>query len=172
MKSHIFFKKGSRSLRNVFLLRYFTNYFLYGYLLLAVVALSVFSSALAFSSGRIIAFFIFAVSAVTAAIFFLKLVFTSREKWRYWRISRYRLLTRSFSEDWFKFEMSAPCYRLMIRDLCYEFGYIAEYERMKRLYSSRRVTLEMQKERLVARVLARKEHEKFLKEVGQNELQS
>ena len=68
--------------------------------------------------------------------------------------------------------MSAPCYRLMIRDLCYEFGYIAEYERMKRLYSSRRVTLEMQKERLVARVLARKEHEKFLKEVGQNELQS
>ena len=144
---------------------------MYGYLFLVALILSCIASFVSLSFDRKIVFSIFAIIALITVIFFVKLVFTSREKWRYWRISRYRLSTREFNEDWFKFEMSAPCYRLMIRDLCHEFGYTAEYKQMKRLYSSKKVTLEMQKERLVARVIARKEHENLRKEVVPNELQ-
>ncbi len=159
MSVGLFREHGSERLFRCFVSKFIRKFFLYGYLL----SIPAILSTCAFIIFAIHGYPILAVAAAAATAvslyFLISFCSTSRMKWRYYRIGYYRLSTRPFDEEYFKYDMSAPCMRLIIKDLCHSFGYDSEYAEMKRKYSSRKVSMEMQKERLVARVLARKAKE-------------
>ncbi len=161
----VFSGKGSVCLFRRFIVKFFSKFFLYGYLLFLPVLVSIAMIASLCIMGYGLLSLVFVVSLIISLFFFVKYTLTAREKWRYYRIGYYRLKTRGFNEEYFKYEMCEPCFRLIIHDLCHEFSFDDEYERMRKLYSSRSVVLEMQKQRLVARVLANKAKENQAKEV-------
>ena len=161
----VFSGKDSVCLFRKFVVKFFFKFFLYGYLLLLPILVSIALITILCLIGHELLSLIFVASLIVSLFFFVKYALTSREKWRYYRIGYYRLKTRGFNEEYFKYEMCEPCFRLIIHDLCHEFGFDDEYERMRKLYSSRSVVLELQKQRLVARVLASKAKGNQAKEV-------
>lgn len=67
---------------------------------------------------------------------FVRIIISTKQKYRYYKITKYRLENREFKEEFFIVEMYEPCFRLIVKDL----------------------RVEKAKERLLAKV--KKEHEK------------
>lgn len=142
---------SDKNLKLKFIFKFFTKYFFYGYLFLFFTILFsvLFKICLGFSSWQkiiaLIPFFmiIFCLSRL------IPICFSTKNKWRYFKINNYRLKTRTYNEEWFKYEMYEPCMRLIIKDLCTENNLNSEYRELYEKYSGKNVYVEKVKERLL-----------------------
>lgn len=138
-----------------FWLNYITKYFIYGYLCIAGIIISIFLAVKIYKT----VIFPFNFSAFIMSFFILPLVgqfgriiASTNHKYRYYKISIYRLKTRGYKEDYFKCEMHEPCFRLIIRDLLYKNGYKTEYLALKKKCKGRNFKIEQAEERLLKKV--------------------
>ena len=74
------------------------------------------------------------------------------------QFTKYRLENREFKEEFFIVEMYEPCFRLIVKDLLYSYGFAEEYKKLKAKCKEKDLRVEKAKERLLAKV--KKEHEK------------
>jgi hypothetical protein len=82
---------------------------------------------------------------------------TTRYKWRFYRISHYRLHKRGYSENYFKYEIYEPCTRIIVRNVLYEYGLKGEYEMLKKKYLKVNQRIEDEKVRILSQVIRRNE---------------
>jgi glucan phosphoethanolaminetransferase (alkaline phosphatase superfamily) len=152
-----------------FIWEYVTYYFLYGYLCLAVTTVLIF-------------FLIFLLKAIPgwikysslfllvpigyAFIRFVLILASTHYKWRFYRITNYRLQTRGFNEAHFKYEMYEPCMRLVTRRTLYKYGYQDKYKEMLGKYIKVNQRVEDAKNRLLESVIHGDETKSNMKEEG------
>ena len=48
---------------------------------------------------------------------FVRIIISTKQKYRYYKITKYRLENREFKEEFFIVEMYEPCFRLIVKDL-------------------------------------------------------
>lgn len=135
-------------LRWKFCIKLVLNYFAYGYLFIILIALSLLSIVyiIQFGFPYALASLLLLYPAYIGWIHLVRIVASTKTKWKFYKVNYYRLSTRAFSEKWFDEDMYEPCMRLIIRDLCHEFGYINEYHKMYSLYAHRDMKIERAKE--------------------------
>ena len=131
---------------------FLTHYFFYGYLFFLLTISSIF--AFTFFYRNFIApinlfSFAFLILGSICFIRFILIVITTRYKWRFYRISIYRLENKKYSDNYFKYEMFEPCMRLIIKDLLNQFGYKNEYYSLLNKYSKTDTRIEDIKDRLL-----------------------
>jgi hypothetical protein len=147
---------NDRHLLPNFVWEYITCYFLYGYLCLIITTvLTVF---LLFLLKTILGWekyvsFLLLIPIGYAFIRFVLILASTQYKWRFYRISNYRLQTRGFKETYFKYEMYEPCMRLIAKKLLYKYGYQEEYKEMIGKYIKVNQRIEDAKNRLLESVI-------------------
>jgi hypothetical protein len=97
---------------------------------------------------------------------------TTRYKWRFFRISHYRLNKRGYSEDYFKYEIYEPCTRIIVKNILYEYGLKEEYETLKRKYLKINQRIEDEKVRILSQVIRRNEQKQTEEVAHGKDLQS
>ena len=143
-----------------FVLKLITNYFLYGYLYFFGVLILGFAG---YHIYRLFAFpkNLFSISFIVCSLpvlgQFLRIVFSTHHKYRYYKLSCYRLKTRRYKDEYFECEMHEPCFRLIIKDLLKSNGYSKEYYKLRDKTRGKNLRVERARERLLAKVM--KEHE-------------
>ena len=143
-----------------FVLKLITNYFLYGYLYFFGVLILGFAD---YHIYRLFAFpkNLFSISFIVCSLpvlgQFLRIVFSTHHKYRYYKLSCYRLKTRRYKDEYFECEMHEPCFRLIIKDLLKSNGYSKEYYKLRDKTRGKNLRVERARERLLAKVM--KEHE-------------
>ena len=148
-----------KSEKNEFALKLITKYFLYGYLcLLGIILLLTFSfliyKKIAFPKNLLsIIFIIFSLPLLAQ---FLRIAVSTNHKFRYYRISKYRLKTRGYKDEYFECEMHEPCFRLIIKDILKSNGFQKEYKELKIKCRGKNLRVERAKEKLLEKVM--KEH--------------
>lgn len=143
---------NSKKLLPSFIVRFLIYYFLYGYLFLLFTVILVFMFHYFYRdliSPYNLFSFIFLVIGIICFVRFFLIAITTRYKWRFYRISIYRLKNRKYSENYFKYEMFEPCMRLIIKDLLRKFGYKKEYQNLFDKYSKTDTRIEDIKDRLL-----------------------
>jgi hypothetical protein len=70
-------------------------------------------------------------------------------------MAHYRLNTRAYSENYFKYEIYEPCMRLIIRDVLYEYNLRNEYKILKTKYLHVNQRIEDEKTRILSEVIRR-----------------
>jgi hypothetical protein len=151
-----------------FLFVYITYFFFYGYVCLAgTIGLSVILAELLRVSHGAFKFVSFALLLPIGYAFvrFILILATTRYKWRFYRISYYRLQKKGFSESYFKYEMYEPCMRLIVKRLLKEFGFQKEYKEMLQKYIKVNQRMEDAKNRLLESVVRDNETKSTTKEV-------
>ena len=139
-----------------FVLKLITSYFFYGYLCLLEILILVFAG---YHTYRLFAFpknlfsIFFVICSLPLLGQFLRIVISTRHKYRYYKISCYRLKTRGYKDEYFECEMHEPCFRLIIKDLLKSNGYSKEYYRLRDKTRGKNLKLERAKERLLAKVI-------------------
>jgi hypothetical protein len=100
---------------------------------------------------------------------FVIILSTTNYKWRFYRLSHYRLEKKGYDENYFKYEIYEPCTRLIVKDVLYEYRLKNEYEILKNKYLRVNQRIEDEKARLLAHVM-RKNDTKQIQEVvyGEN----
>jgi hypothetical protein len=154
MVVYMFFK--GRHLLPKFFFGYITCFFFYGYVCFALtIVLSVALAELFLVLHGWIKFVSFLLLFPLGYVFvrFVLILAATRYKWRFYRISYYRLRTRGFSENYFKYEMYEPCMRLIVKRLLKEFGFQNEYKEMFRKYVKINHRIEDAKKRLLESVI-------------------
>lgn len=139
-----------------FTLKLLKNYFLYGYLcLLGVLALAAafFFTYNYFPFPKNLLSILFVLCALPLVGQFLRIVFSTNHKYRYYKISLYRLKTRGYKDSYFECEMHEPCFRLIIKDLLKSNGYSKEYYELREKCRGRNLRVERAKEKLLAKVI-------------------
>lgn len=142
-----------------FTLKVITRYFLYGYLCLLGIILLL---ALSFLIYKKIAFpknlvsIISVIFSLPLLAQFLRIAISTKHKFRYYKISKYRLKTRGYKDEYFECEMHEPCFRLIIKDLLESNGFQKEYKELKIKCRGRNLRVERAKEKLLEKVM--KEH--------------
>lgn len=138
-------------------------FFLYGYICLTGTAVSVgiFLKLFfdVFNGWAKYASFILFLPAGYGLFRFVFILSSTKYKWRFYRLSYYRLKTRGFSEEYFKYEMYEPCMRLIIKNLLDEFGFQSQYAGMAEKYIKVNHRVEDAKNRLLESVM----HDKVIK---------
>ncbi len=71
---------------------------------------------------------------------FFRIIFSTKHKFKYYRISLYRLNTRGYKDSYFECEMHEPCFRIIIKDLLDSKGYANEYLLLKRKCKGKKLT--------------------------------
>ena len=145
--------------RKEFIFKLLTKYFLYGYLcLLGIIVLLAISfffyKKLNFPLKLLSLFFLLCSIPVFGQ--FLRIAFSTNHKFRYFKISKYRLRTRGYKDAYFECEMHEPCFRLIIKDLLKSYGYQKEYNALREKCRGKNLRVERAKEKLLAKVM--KEH--------------
>jgi hypothetical protein len=79
-------------------------------------------------------------------------------------MAHYRLNTRAYSENYFKYEIYEPCTRLIVKDVLYEYNLKNEYKVLKSKYLQINQRVEDQKARLLSEIIKRNE-QKLIQEV-------
>ena len=149
-----------KSLKLAFAFKFLTNYFLYGYCCLIGVLLFLFLTiyflqeySFPFNTFSLLAFLIL----IPIFVQFIRIVISTNHKYRYYKISLYRLKTRGYKDSYFEIEMYEPCFRLIIRDLLYSHGYSKEYKDLRKKCKQKDIRVEKTKELLLAKV--KKQHQ-------------
>ncbi|MDR3191525.1 MAG: hypothetical protein LBT87_00490 [Treponema sp.] len=158
-----------RRLLPEFVWGYVTYYFLYGYLCLGgTTALTFFLFFLlnAIQGWKKYVSFLLLVPIGYTFIRFVLILASTQHKWRFYRITNYRLQTRGFNEAYFKYEMYEPCMRLIARRMLYKYGYQDEYKEMLGKYIKINHRIEDAKNRLLESVIHGEEIESNMKEDG------
>lgn len=141
--------------------RLLTKYFLYGYLCLlgcgvvAIVAVLMFTK---LPSPYKFSAFSLTVPFLVSFAQFCRIAASTPWKFKYYKISLYRLKTRGYKDSYFECEMHEPCFRLMIKDILYSHGYKEEYLLLQKNCCGRNIRIERAKEKLIAQV--KRKHEK------------
>ena len=148
-----------KSCKKEFTLKLITKYFFYGYLCLLGIIVLLTASYIIYKKiifpKNLFSFFFILISLPLAGQF-LRIVFSTNHKYRYYKINKYRLQTRGYKDEYFECEMHEPCFRLIIKDLLKSFGYIQEYYKLKEKCRGRNLRIERAKDKLLAKVM--KEH--------------
>ncbi len=147
------------SIKIHFAIKMLTKYFFYGYVCLLGIGLLF---ATGFFLYRTLVFPLFYLAVVplffSIPVFaqFFKIILSMNYKFRYYKMSIYRLKTRGYKKEYFECEMHEPCFRLMIRDILTTQGYYDEYFALRKNCRYRNIRVEKAKEQLLERV--KKEH--------------
>lgn len=88
---------------------------------------------------------------------FFRIEFSTKYKYRYYKISKYRLKTRGYKDNYFECEMHEPCFRLIIKDLLKSNGYKKEYLELRKKCRGKNLRFERAKEKLLAKVIKKNE---------------
>lgn len=118
-----------------FFRRYFSLYFVYGYLSLAGTVL-IFAIAFILlkklpAFNRIV--FAWLISGgIAVFILFMRIVTTTGTKFRFYKIADYVLRMHDGNREFFVPYMDKACYRIMIWDLFFKYGKKEEYKVLKR----------------------------------------
>jgi hypothetical protein len=110
--------------------------------------------------------FILLIPICYTFIRFFLILASTHYKWRFYRITNYRLQTRGFNEAYFKYEMYEPCMRLITKRMLYEYGYQDEYKEMLNKYIKVNQRIEDAKNRLLESVIQGDEIKSNMKEDG------
>jgi len=141
-----------------FIIKYLSNYFLYGWLFLSgtLIAWFLFLYLFNLTHDRIKYLqFLWFIPISYFLLRFIRILSTTKYKWRLFRMAHYRLNTRPYSENYFKYEIYEPCTRLIVRDILYEYNLKNEYEILKSKYLRVNQRIEDQKVRLLSEVIRR-----------------
>ena len=101
------------------------------------------------SINTLIAVVSFIISGI-AFVRFLLICGTTTTKWRYYKISIYRLRTRGYKEEYFKYEMYEPCMRLIIKDIFNSFDIFYRYAELYRDFAKKDYRIQDAKDRLLS----------------------
>jgi hypothetical protein len=156
LKKTLFYKNNT--LLGKFILKYIFKFFLYGYLFLsgAIISGLLFFTLFAITHGYIKYLqFLWIIPIGYCLIRFINIISTTNYKWRFYRMAHYRLNTRGYSEDYFKYEIYELCTRLIVKDILYEYNLRDEYKTLKRDYLYVNQRIEDEKVRLLAQVIRR-----------------
>lgn len=150
----------NKTLKLVFVFKFLTGYFLYGYCCLIGILLFLFLTiyflqeySFPLNLFSLLSFLIL----VPLFVQFIRIVISTNHKYRYYKISLYRLKTRGYKDSYFEIEMYDPCFRLIIRDLLYNHGYSEEYKTLLKKCKQKDIRVERTKEFLLAKV--KKQHQ-------------
>jgi len=72
-------------------------------------------------------------------------------------MAHYRLYTRPYSENYFKYEIFEPCTRIIVKDILYEYNLEDEYKNLKGKYLKVNQRIEDGKARILSEVIRRNE---------------
>jgi len=136
--------------------QFITVFFLYGYICLAgaIISFVTLIYLLSIINGWVkYVSFVLLIPLGYAFFRFILILSSTKYKWRFYRLSYYRLKTRGFSEDYFKYEMYEPCMRLIIKNLLNEFGFQNQYAEMNDKYIKVNYRVEDAKNRLLESVI-------------------
>jgi hypothetical protein len=97
---------------------------------------------------------------------------TTRYKWRFYKISHYRLSKKGYSENYFKYEIYEPCTRIIVKNILYDYGLINEYKTLIKKYLKINQRLEDQKARILSEVICRNEQKQAQEVLDGKKLQS
>lgn len=154
---------NGKNVSKAFAFKLITKYFFYGYLCLIgifVLAAGAYLSCKNLEFPVTLLSVLFLLCAIPLAAQFLKITFSTRYKYRYYKISLYRLKTRGYKDSYFECEMHEPCFRLIISDILKSNGYRSEYYELCKKCHGRNFRVERAKERLLKKVM--KEHSENL----------
>lgn len=148
--------KRAESFKRQFIFKLITKYFIYGYLcflgILACIAASCFVyKNLDFPKKLVFLIFIFCCILLSGQ--FLRIAVSTKHKFRYYKISLYRLKTRGYKDSYFECEMHEPCFRLIIKDLLKSNGYENEYYSLMEKCRGKNLRVERAKEKLLEKVI-------------------
>ena len=146
-----------------FIPKYIFVYFLYGWLFLSgALITAVLFWHLINNTNKYIHYlqFLWFVPMVYFLIRFIRILSTTKYKWRIFRMAHYRLNTRAYSENYFKYEVYEPCTRLIVRDILYEYNLKEEYKLLIRKYLQVNQRIEDHKDRLLSDIMRRDKQRK------------
>ena len=153
---------NERKIRIQFFKKLLTYYFVFGYICALGIVLLIFASVFTYRNfafpQKFVALF-FALCSLPVIGQFLRIVFSTKYKYRYYRLSMYRLSTRGYKDSYFECEMHEPCFRLIIKDMLISNGYSNEYALLRDKCHGRNLRVERAKENLLAKV--KYEHYEF-----------
>jgi len=141
-----------------FIPKYIFIYFLYGWLFLGGTFIMIFLFWYLFNKTYSYIHylqFLWFVPMAYCFIRFIRIISTTKYKWRIFRMAHYRLNTRTYSENYFKYEVYEPCTRLIVKDILYEYNLKEEYISLKRKYLQVNQRVEDHKARLLSDVIRR-----------------
>jgi hypothetical protein len=158
----------NKELLGRFILCYFSQFLFYGYLFLAssiIMGILFFKLYSSFNGLLKYTQFIWFAPITYCLVRFVIILSTTRYKWRFYRISHYRLTKRGYSENYFKYEIYEPCTRIIVKNILYEYGLKEEYETLKKKYLKINQRIEDEKVRILSQVIRRNE-QKHTEEVA------
>lgn len=138
-----------------FLGLYFVRYFNYGYLFFAGAGLTASVGIVMWNMDlpfilRISIAIAAGIAALICSFMFVNIISTTYTKYRYYKISWYRIKNKGYNEKYFMFEMHEPCFRLMIKDILRRSGFSDEYNQLKKDMSPDNTRIQDAKDRLLA----------------------
>jgi hypothetical protein len=151
------FYKNNRLLGK-FILKYFLKFFLYGYLFLSGTVMFglLFYGLFTMTHGYIKYLQLLLIIPIGYCLIrFILILSTTNYKWRFYRMSHYRINTRGYSENYFKYEIYEPCTRLIVKDILYEYNLIEEYKTLESNYLHINQRIEDEKVRMLDQVIRR-----------------
>jgi hypothetical protein len=143
-----------------FIILYFFNFLFYGYLfLIGCIAMGILFYKFFSLCNGILKYLqiLWFVPIIYCFIRFIIILSTTYYKWRFYRISHYRLNKRGYSENFFKYEIYEPCTRLIVKNILYEYGLKNEYKLLKNKYLKVNQRIEDEKVRILTQVMRRNE---------------
>jgi hypothetical protein len=150
----------SNELLGKFIILYIFNFLFYGYLFLfGCTVMGILFYKLFFLLNGILKYIqiLWFVPIIYCLVRFIVILSTTHYKWRFYRISHYRLNKRGYSENYFKYEIYEPCTRLIVKNVLYEYKLKSEYKLLKNKYLKVNQRIEDEKVRILAQVMRRNE---------------
>ena len=158
---------SNKALLRKFTIKYIFNYFLYGWLFLSgtIIICFIFMYLYNLTNTNLkYLWFLLFIPIGYCFLRFIRILSTTKYKWRLFRMAHYRLNTRAYSENYFKYEIYEPCTRLIVKDVLYEYDLKNEYKILKSKYLQINQRVEDQKVRLLSEIINRNE-QKLTQEV-------
>ena len=115
-----------------FLLKYIFVFNIYGNIFIAFSVISVLFSLHYFSLFSLI-FFVFSAASL---YFGIRISMEYKKKYKYYFITHKKIEKNGFFDDYFKWGLIDPCYRILSKYILMENGMIAEYPRLLRMFNT------------------------------------
>ena len=164
----------SKALFGKFLFLYVFKFFLYGYLfIIGCIVIGILFYILFSSFTGVFKYLqvFWTIPFLYCFVRFIIILSTTYYKWRFYRISHYRLNTREYSENYFKYEIYEPCTRMIVKNVLYEYNLKSEYELLKKKYLKVNQRVEDEKIRLLSHIVRKNENNNLQEVAYGNNLQ-
>lgn len=150
--------KRAERLKKQFIFKLVTKFFIYGYLCFLGILVCIATSCFVYKNlefPKKLFFLIFVFFCIPLFGQFLRIATSTKYKFRYYKISLYRLKTRGYKDSYFECEMHEPCFRLIIKDLLESNGYEKDYYTLREKCRGKNLRVERTKEKLLEKVIRR-----------------